>query len=106
MFQGPFTAQSKVIRIAVTTSASTSVPLPGRGEAIRVVSEGPNHAFLSIGVGTQTATVPTSTASVTSTPILAGSDNSLSIPDIASQEISAICATGTAVLYVQIGVGM
>jgi len=92
--------------ISVTATASTSTRLPGQGNSIRIVNEGPNVAFVSIGEGTQTATLPNATATATSTPILSGSDITLSIPNDAVYNISAICrATGTATLDVQVGEG-
>lgn len=107
MFLGPFTAQSNTINMAVTTtSGATSVALPGRGETIRIINEGPNIAYLSIGVGAQTATLPSATAKATSTPVLAGTDATFSLPDVAGLQIAAICGTGTATLDIQVGNGV
>lgn len=105
MFQGPFTASAPAIRVNATTTASASVNLPSRGEVIRIVNEGPNNAYVSIGPSTQTATVPTGTAASTATVVLANSDTTFSLPDFDKQQISAICATGTAALDVQVGNG-
>ncbi len=103
---GLFTATSKTLPISVTATASTSVALPGQGGSVRIVNEGPSIAFVSIGTGTQTATLPNSTPTGTSTPVLAGSDICLSIPNDAVLKISAICrAGGTALLCVQVGEG-
>lgn len=106
MWTGSFTAQSNTIRVSAATSASASVAMPGRGESVRIVNEGPNTAYISIGVGAQTATVPSATPLPTATPVLAGSDTSFSVPDVAGLQISAICGTGTAVLEVQVGMGV
>jgi len=107
MFLGPFTAQGNTIGLAVTTtSGATSVALPGRGETIRIVNEGPNIAYLSIGVGAQVATVPSAVVKATSTPVLAGTDTTFSVPDVANLQIAAICATGTAALDIQVGNGV
>lgn len=107
MWNGAFTAQSNTIRVAVTASASASVALPGRGESVRIVNEGPNHAYVSIGPGAQTATVPTGTPLPTATVVLSGSDTTFSLPDVAGLQISAICAAaGTATLDVQVGMGV
>ena len=70
------------------------------------MNEGPNHAYLSIGPGTQTATLPSGAAAATCTPVLAGSDITLSIPSTAVQNLSAITRTGTATLNVQVGEGI
>lgn len=102
----PFSAQSKTLPISVTSTASTSAALPCAGNAVRVVNEGPNIAFVSIGSGSQVATLPNATPTATSTPVLAGSDIILTIPNDATYNISAICrAAGTAALSVQVGEG-
>jgi P pilus assembly chaperone PapD len=108
MYQGSFTAQAACRNLAVTTTASASITLPGTGSVIRIVNEGPNHAYLSIGSGAQVATVPTTTATFTSTPILAGTDSTFTLPDGngARLQLSAICGTGTATLDIQVGEGM
>lgn len=106
MNQAPFSAQAKGIRISATTAASTSATLPNAGGTIRIVNEGPNHAYVAIGSSAQTATVPSSTAAATCTCVLAGSDVALGIADSARQQISAICGTGTAELNVYVGEGV
>lgn len=74
---------------------------------MRIVNEGPNVAFVSIGAGSQTATLPNSTPAGTSTPILPASDIVLSIPNDKVYNISAICrASGTATLDIQVGEGL
>lgn len=99
----PFTSQSNAIAISATATASVAVAMPGVGNSIRVVNEGPNIAFLSIGSGL--ATVPTGTAALTCIPCPVG-DITLGIVSGAGQTISAICrATQTAVLTVQVGEG-
>lgn len=103
----PFNCTALTLPISVTASASTSTALPAKGCVIRVVNEGPNIAFISVGTGTQTATLPNATVTATSTPVLAGSDVSLSIASDATYNISAICrASGTATLSVQVGEGL
>jgi len=102
----PFSAQAKTLPITVTASASVSAALPGQGNSLRVVNEGPNVAFFSVGAGAQTATLPNATPTATSTPILPGEDASFTIPNDAVYNISAICrASGTATLDVQVGEG-
>lgn len=102
-----FTAQSKTKPISVTDSASTSTALPATGSSLRIVNEGPNDAFFSVGSGAQTATLPNATPTATSTPVMAGTDMVFSIPDSTTAlNISAICRSGgTATLDVQVGEG-
>lgn len=108
----PFSGSSKSKPISVTDTASASTSLPGIGDTVRLVNEGPNNCFVSIGTGSQTATLPNATPTATSTPVLAGSDISLTFPkDSASSptalNISAICRSGgTALLVVQVGQGV
>jgi len=107
MYMGPFSAQAATISIAVTTAASTSVALPGVGSVVRLVNEGPNTAYVSIGSGAQIATIPLPAAASTCCPTIAGSDSTFTIPSsTAPLNISAICATGTAVLRVSVGEGI
>lgn len=101
-----FSATSKTLPISVTSTASTSVALPGAGNTIRIVNEGPNHVFISIGSSTQTATLPNATPTATSTPVLAGTDVVFGIPSTSTFNISAICrSSGTATIDVQVGEG-
>lgn len=102
-----FSATSLTKPISVTASASASTALPGAGNSVRIVNEGPNIAFISIGSGSQTATLPNATPTATSTPVLAGTDVVLTIPADQVYNISAICrASGTATLDVQVGEGL
>lgn len=102
----PFSATSKTLPISVTATASASAALPGRGNSVRIINEGPNHVFVSIGSGSQVATLPNATPTGTSTPVLAGTDAVFTIPNDATYSISAICrAAGTATLDVQVGEG-
>mgnify|MGYP001584271303 FL=1 len=104
-----FPARVLTLPITVTATASTSAALPALGKIVRLVNEGPSICFVSIGNGAQTATLPNATPTATSTPILAGSDVVLSIPDpllTTPLSISAICRSGgTATLDVQCGEG-
>ena len=115
-----FSAQALTLPISVTSTASTSTALPAVGNCIRIVNEGPSAAFVSIGTGTQTATLPNATPTATSTPILAGEDVVLTIPKPEATptgtstggftaptalNISAITRTGTATLDVQVADG-
>jgi len=101
-----FSAQSKTIFIAGTSTASASTALPAAGNTVRMMNEGPNVAYVSIGPGAQTATVPTGTAAATCTPVGIGADVTMSIPNDSIQNISIICrGTGTAIFNVQVGEG-
>ncbi len=106
-----FSAMALTLPISVTATASTSVALPDSGSYVRIVNEGPNAAFVSIGSGTQTATLPNATSTRTSTPVLAGEDVILGIGPVdfgsaSVLNISAICrAANSATLDVQVGVG-
>lgn len=105
----PMTVNAPVIQIAATTTASASVNVPvfGNPQTIRLVNEGPDNCYVSVGPGSQTATLPSGTASATSTPVLAGTDITLSLPTSLVQcQISAITAAGTATLDVQVGLGL
>lgn len=107
MYPFPFSATSKTQPITVTATASASAALPGQGNSVRIVNEGPNIAFVSIGSGAQTATLPNATAVATSTPVLPSSDVSFTIPNDTIYNISAICrASGAALLDVQVGEGV
>lgn len=99
----PFSAQTKTLPISVTTTASTSAALPGQGPTVRLINEGTVAAFVSIGSGTQIATLPNATATVTSVPVLAGTDITLGIPSDAIYNISAITRTGTTTLHAEVG---
>ena len=102
----PISAQCLTLPVSVTATASASTALPAKGNTLRVVNEGPNVAFISVGSGAQTATLPNATTTVTSTPVLAGSDVTFSIPAAAVLNISAICrASGTATLDCEVGEG-
>lgn len=104
----PFYAQAKTFKIDVTSTASTSKALGNIDEKqIRIVNNGNFTAFFDVGIGSQIATVPTTTALNTCIPILAGEDLIFSIPKNQALQISAICNTGeSTTLYVSIGDGM
>lgn len=103
----PFNAQAKTLDISVTGTASSSTALPATGNVLRIVNEGPYSCWISVGSGTQTATLPaTSDPVATCTPIAVG-DTSLAIPADTTYNISAICRSGqTARLSVQVGEGI
>lgn len=100
-----FSAQAKTVSVAVTATASSSAALPGRGNQVRLHNEGPNAAFISVGSGAQTATVPDGTAAATCTPVPVG-DMTLTIPSDAVYNFSLICrASQTAQVNIQVGEG-
>ena len=103
----PFSAQAKTLDISVTSTASTSTALPGAGPCVRLVNEGPNQCWVSIGSGAQTATLPDATTPVaTCTPVAVG-DCVLGIPSSATLNISAVTrASQTARLSVQVAEGL
>lgn len=97
-------AQAPCISISVTTTASTSASLPSKGQTVRLFNEGSAIVYVSIGDGTQTATVPGATAAATCTPVAVG-DEVFRIPADQVYQISAITASGTATLRVQVTEG-
>jgi hypothetical protein len=108
-----FPQNTLTLAIACTATSSTSQALPALGKTVRLVNEGPNNCYVSIGSGAQTATLPpTSTPTTTCTPVLAGTDIVLYIPNegapgyLTPLNIAAVCRTGqTATLIVQCGEG-
>ena len=103
----PFYAQAKTFKIDVTSTASTSKALNNTDEKqIRIINDGNFTAFFDLGMELRHATVPTTNATKTCVPILAGEDLVFSIPKEVPMQISAICNTGeTTTLYVSIGDG-
>ena len=108
-------ATSLTLAISCTATSSTSQALPGLGGTIRFVNEGPNHCYVSVGTGAQTATLPpTSNPTATCTPVLSGEDLVLSVPIPTTPatgnpvpfNIAAVCRSGeTATLLIQVGTG-
>lgn len=104
----PFYSQAKTFKIDVTATASTSKSLNNSEySTVRIINDSYSTVFLSIGNGDQVATLPSTTAAKTCTPILGQSDITLSIPIGIALNISAICkASETATIYVQVGEGI
>lgn len=103
----PISGQCKVKPLSATDSSgsSSSMTLPATGNQMVVVNEGPSIAFFSVGAGAQTATLPNSTPTATSTPILPGYERTFTIPTEATH-IAAVCRSGgTATLSVYVGEG-
>lgn len=106
MNPNPISAQCLSLPISVTATSSTSAALPAIGTTIRFLNEGPNVCFVSIGVGSQTATLPNATVTATSFPVPVG-DSSFTIPYVAGLHIAAICrASQTATLTANVGEGV
>jgi hypothetical protein len=105
-----FPCRTPTLAISVTATSSTSAALPSLGKIVRLVNEGPNNCYVSIGADAQTATVPpTSNPVSTCTVIMAGEDAVFSIPQNGTTplNIAAICrATQTATLLVQVAEGV
>ena len=108
-----FPLRTPTLAIACTATSSASQALPSLGRSVRLVNEGPNNCYVSIGGGSQTATLPpTSSPVATCTPVLDGSDIVLDIPNegapgyVTPINIAAVCRAGqTATLIVQCGEG-
>lgn len=102
----PFSFTSKTLDVSVTSTASASGALPGQGNSLRIVNEGPNIAFVSVGSGAQVATLPSSVTPVaTCTPVPPG-DYVFTLPGDAIYNVSAVCrASQTARLSIQVGEG-
>lgn len=98
------TIPTGVISISATNTASASAALPDAGNALRVVNEGPNPAFIAVGQGNQVATLPSGSKQLSCIPVLANTEVNIVIPGDKVQNISAVCRSGgTAVLTVQVG---
>lgn len=107
--QNLFSAQAATIAVSGSAVASAAVQLPFIANGVRIVNEGPNVVFVAISNRSNTtATLPAGTATQTCTPVLSGSDVTLSMEaNTAANYISVICrAAGTAVLSVSTGEGM
>ncbi len=113
--QSLFPINTKVMAVSVTASASASQALPSSGDTIFVYNEGPSLAFVSVGTGSQTATLPATTGAAATTtcfPVPAGALVTFGIPEDLTTNpptplnISAICrASGTALLDVAVNRG-
>lgn len=104
----PFSAAVKTVSVAASAVATASAALPSSGNQIRLMNEGPNVAFIAIGSGAQTATLPAATAgasTVTSVPVPVG-DVTLTIDSSAVLNFSVVCrAAQTAQVNIQVGEG-
>lgn len=105
----PFDARANTFKIDVTATSSISKSIEA-ARNIRVYNAGAYNAYISVGNGTQTATVPATTAVKTCTPIPAGADLVLSMESLlggSGLQIAAICDTGlSTTLFVSTGEGI
>ena len=105
----PFNARSNTFKIDVTATASATKTIEA-ANTIRLVNTGYSPCYVAIGNGSQTATVPTTTAAKTCDCVPAGGDITLSLSFLAGGSglnISAICDTGlTTTLIVSTGDGI
>lgn len=104
----PFYAQAKTFKIDVTATSSSPITLPSTDvTTIRLVNDSYSTVFIAIGIGAVVATLPSGTAVNTCTPLIGGSDVTLTIPRGVALKIAAICKTGeTSTVYVQVGEGV
>ena len=103
----PFNINADTFKISVTTTSSTS-KIINTGSTIRLYNAGDSDCFVSVGQGSQTATVPTTTAVKTCIPIGAGSDITFNMSYVSgsdSVQIAAISESSTT-LYVSVGDGI
>lgn len=103
--QSLFPIGTKNMTITGAATASASAALPAAGGTIHLFNEGPSNAWVSVGSGTQTATLPTGTAAATCFPVPAGAIVVYGVPDSAALNISAITRSGTAVINVAVNRG-
>ena len=101
----PLYIASPTLLVSVTGTASTSAPLPV-GQNIRICNTGSVTAYVHVTQGAAVATVPTGTAAQSATTVLAGEDVIFSINSNKVHNISAITASGTTTLTVQVGEGV
>lgn len=89
------------------TSSSASVSLGNKKfDNIRLYNSGLVDVFVSVGTGTQTATIPSGTAAKTCTPIAAGTVEVFSLPRELDLQIASITASGTGTLYATLEEGV
>lgn len=106
MFTFPFPAICKTLAKAVSHVASASTELPAAGNSLRIVNDGAVVVFIALGPDGQLATLPSTTVpAFTCTPLAPNSTTILTIPSDSNYNISAICQTGVATLYMQVGEG-
>ncbi len=88
-------------RVALTDTAA------GTGErTVRVLNAGPETAFVAFGHAAATAAVPVAGAPAAGIPVPAGGGaEPFRIPADATH-MAAVCASGTATLYVTVGQGL
>ena len=101
-----YPVNASTIAVSATSTASAAVAIPGQGSSIRISNEGPNNAYIAVGMADVAATVPTGTGTTTCTPIFAGADVIFTKTAATDGYISAITQAGqTARLNVSSGEG-
>ena len=111
MNSAPFTATAPGITLAVTSTASTGVALPGvsgQGNVVRIVNEGGSIVFFDLAttLAGAIATLPTTGAGTTDCVAVLPSSDVLFTRNLGDLYISAICrAAGTATLSIYVGEG-
>ena len=93
------------VRLAPTTS-SVRAGLPRVGSQVLLYNAGPNIAFIALGGATVTAQVPNNTDSTGSLTLPPFFTQTLYTRDLSTDTYAAaICATGSADVYIDIGNG-
>jgi len=106
----PFLKDSNCVLVSATTT-STAQPMVSGGtvspspHCTVTVEPGGNTVFVNFGTSTVTATVPTTSGTYGSIPVLAGTQVSLGKP-VNATYVSVITRAGTASVYVQPGNGL
>ena len=98
-----FPSQAPGIAMTAATTATTPVLLPCAGNHLRVVNEGSVAAYICIASASTNATLPSSTAGMTSCFIAPGDDQIFAIPYSEVLYISAITRSSTAVVTAYVG---
>ena len=101
-----FSAQALGILVTASTgSGGASFALPQAGDTLHLMNTSTSDAYISVGQGAQTATLPSSVAAATCTCIFGRSDVPFRIPRNNNLQIAALTSGGTAALNIYIGEG-
>lgn len=93
----PFKCGGATVALAATTASASNTALPGECSQVRIYNAGPNAAFIRFASAALTADA------TVDMPIASG--NTEVFTKGGSTAIAAICATGSATVYVTPGVG-
>lgn len=91
----PFTPET-TSSLSVTTSNTQGTLTSSASQRVRIYNAGPNAAHFRAGVGAQTAVT-------TDMPLAPGAIEMFTLPY--ATHVAAICATGTATVYITTGNG-